>query len=120
MELRPFEWFQILASVAMFVAGVAVWLWGRDQAGAIVDAVSKQRLRELERRMERAGKETSDLASDVQGLATKADFDAVRHDIAQLKHDVYETGGVVSIIRHSLAHIRLGLANKGIELRDEH
>lgn len=42
-------------------------------------------------------------------------------DVKGLKHDVYEAGGVVGKVKHTIATLRLGLALKGIEVpHDEH
>lgn len=42
-------------------------------------------------------------------------------DVKTLKHDVYETGGIVATVKHTIANLRVGLAAKGIEVpHDEH
>ena len=72
MGLTPFEWFKIAASIAAFIAGAAVWIWGQDKARSVSFAVTDdkiahlvERLKGIDHRLDRAGKKSSDEADRV-------------------------------------------------------
>ena len=52
MELSIFEWLKILGAAAGFIAGAAVWVWGRDRANSIISAVAARELDHLTRRID--------------------------------------------------------------------
>ena len=52
VELNIFEWLKIIGAVAGFLAGVAVWVWGRDRANSIMSAVAARELDHLTRRID--------------------------------------------------------------------
>ena len=52
VELSIFEWLKILGAAAGFIAGVAVWVWGRDRANSIMSAVAARELDHLTRRID--------------------------------------------------------------------
>lgn len=85
MDLTPFEWFQVAAAIGAFFAAAAVYLWGRDRAVAISEAISDERMKMVYHRLSEAGAVTSKLASYVQGLPTKADTDALWHVVNELR-----------------------------------
>lgn len=91
MGLTPFEWFQIVASLAAFLGATAVFVWGRSRS----ETRNDERLRHLEIAVADAGGHTSKLASYVQGLPTRADttelwraVDDVREGQATLRERV--------------------------------
>lgn len=85
MDLTPFEWFQIVASIAAFITAVAVYLGGRDRAVAVSEAVIDERLTAFNTRLLDAGAQTSKLASYVQSLPTKSDIDTLWHSVDELR-----------------------------------
>lgn len=40
-------------------------------------------------------------------------------EVSALKHNMYETTGIVSMVKHSIVTLRLGLATRGIHLHEE-
>ena len=72
MELSAFEWLKIGASVASVFGALGVYLWGRDRAVAISDAVSDERWDQIIKRfdhmdirLDRAGQKSSDEATRI-------------------------------------------------------
>ena len=52
VELSFFEWLKLAVAAMGFVAGVAVWVWGRDRAASIISAVAARELDHLTRRLD--------------------------------------------------------------------
>lgn len=77
VDLSFFEWLKLAGAAMGFLAGVAVWVWGRDRAASITSAVAARELDHLIRRID-----LIDLRLD-QGRA-KLDEHAERLQVIQL------------------------------------
>ena len=96
MDISPFEWFKIAATIGAFIGASAVWLWGRDRATAIASAVEEQGLAFVHRRIdddrahvhqrfEQGNALVSKLSSYVQELPTRHEYDERQKRVAALE-----------------------------------
>lgn len=66
------EWLAVAQVALTGVVALLVWVWGRYRDLALII----RRLDEIERRLDHAGKRTSDLASAVQTIPTRVHAEA--------------------------------------------
>ena len=96
MDISPFEWFKIAATIGAFIGAASVWLWGRDRATAISSAVEEQGLAFVHRRIdddrahvyqrfEQGNALVSKLSSYVQELPTRHEYDELQKRVAALE-----------------------------------
>ena len=96
MDISPFEWFKIAATIGAFIGAAAVWVWGRDRATAIASAVEEQGLAFVHRRIdddrahvyqrfEDGNALLSRLTSQVNGLPTRPEYTELMKRVAALE-----------------------------------
>ena len=71
-------WLRILLvshTLGTTVIGILTYFWIKDRSSAVARALLEQRVIQLEKRMDKAGVQTSELASRVQTLTPRADLD---------------------------------------------
>ena len=84
MGLSLFQWFQVIAWTVSALGAVGVFLWGRGRSEAAYD----ERMKSFERTVAKAGEHTSELATYMQGLPTRADTAELGAGLHEVRQDV--------------------------------
>ena len=84
MGLSPFQWFQVFGWTISALGAVGVFLWGRGRS----EAAHEERMKSIEQTVAKAGEHTSELATYVQGLPTRADTAELGAGLHEVRQDV--------------------------------